>query len=138
MQSRDNLIHDYGTFIGGQWTPSESGRTFDSYDPFTAKVWAKIPHCDAVDVDRAVTAARAALETGPWGTMHPTQRGQLLRRLADLIARDADRLALAEVRDNGKLWAEMRGQCGYIPQWFHYFAGLADKIEGAVLPIDKP
>lgn len=138
MQQRDDRIHDYQVYIGGQWGGAASGETFDSQDPYTAKVWARIPRCGAADVDRAVTAARAALDSGPWATMHPTQRGLLLRRLADLIARDADRLALSEVRDNGKLWAEMRGQCGYLPQWFHYFGGLADKIEGAVLPIDKP
>lgn len=138
MLKRDDTIRDYKVFIGGQWLAASSGETFDSEDPFTARTWARIPRCDVNDVDRAVTAARAALETGPWASMHPTQRGQMLRKLGDLIARDADRLAFAEVRDNGKLWAEMRGQCGYIPQWFHYFGGLADKIEGAVLPIDKP
>ncbi len=138
MRQRDQEIRDYQVFIDGKWRAAASGATFESQDPFTAKTWARIPRCDAADVDRAVTAARAALETGPWATMHPTQRGALLRRLGDLIAREADHLAFTEVRDNGKLWAEMRGQCGYIPQWFYYFGGLADKIEGAVLPIDKP
>src|ERR1700760_440616 len=65
-------------------------------------------------------------------------RGALLRRLADLIAADADRLAAIETRDNGKLITEMRAQLRYIPQWFHYFGGLADKVEGRVIPIDKP
>lgn len=138
MRQRDDQIHEFQVFIDGQWTRSASGETFDSQDPFTAKTWARIPRCGSEDVDRAVKAARAALEAGPWATMHPTQRGHILRKFADLIARDADHLAFTEVRDNGKLWAEMRGQCGYIPQWFHYFGGLADKVEGAVLPIDKP
>jgi len=138
MQQRDDKIHDFRAYIGGEWWDAASGETFDSHDPYTAKVWARLPRCGAAEVDRAVTAARQALETGAWAAMHPTARGALLRRLGDLIARDADDLALAEVRDNGKLWAEMRGQCGYIPQWFHYFGGLADKVEGAVLPIDKP
>ena len=124
--------------INGEWRDAASGAVFDSDDPFTGATWARIPRCAADDVDAAVAAARVALDSGPWASMHPSQRGQCLRRLGDLIARDADGLALAEVRDNGKLWAEMRGQCGYIPQWFHYFGGLADKIEGAVLPIDKP
>jgi aldehyde dehydrogenase (NAD+) len=84
-----------------------------------------------------VSAARKALEQGAWADMHPSQRGQLLRKLGDLILRDADHLAATEVQDNGKLYAEMRGQVGYIPQWFYYFGGLADKIEGAVVPIDK-
>lgn len=138
MPTRDDQIHDYQVFIGGTWRDAVSRQVFESDDPFTGATWARIPRCGAPDVDAAVGAARAALDNGPWGSMHPTLRGHHLRRLGDLIARDADHLALIEVRDNGKLWAEMRGQCGYIPQWFYYFAGLADKIEGAVLPIDKP
>jgi (Z)-2-((N-methylformamido)methylene)-5-hydroxybutyrolactone dehydrogenase len=88
-------------------------------------------------VELAVCAAHRAFRTGPWSEMTPTTRGALLRKLADLIARDAARLAEIEVRDNGKLLAEMLGQLNYIPQYFYYFAGLADKIEGATLPIDK-
>jgi aldehyde dehydrogenase (NAD+) len=131
-------IRKYQCFIDGQWQASQSGEYFESTDPFLAKPWASIPKCDARDVDLAVAAARQALEHGEWSRMHPTQRGHLLRRLGDLITRDADRLAAIEVQDNGKLYAEMRGQVGYIPQWYHYFGGLADKIEGSVLPIDKP
>lgn len=116
---------------------SGSGETFDSVDPFLAKPWARIPKCDQHDVDAAVAAARKALEKGDWANMHPSQRGKLLHKLGDLILRDADHLAATEVQDNGKLYAEMRGQVGYIPQWYYYFGGLADKIEGAVVPIDK-
>lgn len=136
--SRAEPTKRYQCFIGGQWCESASGEYFESFDPFLAKSWALIPKCDHRDVDAAVAAARSALEKGEWATMHPSQRGQLLRRLGDLIARDADRLASVEVQDNGKLYAEMRGQVGYMPQWYHYFGGLADKIEGSVLPIDKP
>lgn len=130
-------IKDYQCFIGGVWRAADSGEYFESVDPFLAKPWARIPKCDHRDVDAAVSAARKALERGDWANMHPSQRGQLLRRLGDLIVRDADRLAAIEVQDNGKLYAEMRGQVGYIPQWYYYFGGLADKIEGAVIPIDK-
>jgi acyl-CoA reductase-like NAD-dependent aldehyde dehydrogenase len=111
---------------------------FESFDPFIGKPWAKIPRCDATDVDAAVAAASQAFRTGPWRTMNPSQRGRLLVRLADLIEAEADRLAEIEVRDNGKLIAEMSAQVKYLPQWFRYFGGLADKIEGGVLPIDKP
>lgn len=128
---------DYLCFIGGQWCGAESGAYFETVDPFLGKPWARIPKCDARDVDKAVAAARKAFDHGEWASMHPSQRGRLLHRLGDLIARDADHLAAIEVQDNGKLYAEMRGQTGYIPQWFYYFGGLADKIEGAVLPIDK-
>src|SRR5690606_19068984 len=91
----------------------------------------------AADVDLAVQAAHAAYSTGPWADMTATQRGALLHRLGDLIARDAHKLAETEVRDNGKLFAEMHGQLNYIPQWFYYYGGLADKIQGATLPMDK-
>lgn len=131
-------ITDFLCYIDGEWLPAQSGETFESFDPFTAKVWARMPKCDARDVDRAVEAARRAFDHGEWSRLNATQRGHLLRRLGDLIARDADHLALMEVRDNGKLYAEMRGQVGYIPQWFYYFAGMADKVEGGVQPIDKP
>jgi len=135
---RSTEIVTYECFVGGQWGPAAGGETFDSDDPYTGQVWAKIPRCGAADVDRAVAAANAALTRGEWADMHPTRRGQLLVRLADILDREADALARTEVRDNGKLYAEMRGQTGYIAQWYRYFGGLADKIEGAVLPIDKP
>ena len=92
----------------------------------------------AEDVDRAVQAAHAAFTTGDWPKLHPSQRGMLMRRLGDLVAENADALARTEVRDNGKLISEMAGQVNYLPQWYYYYGGLADKIEGAVIPIDKP
>jgi aldehyde dehydrogenase (NAD+) len=82
--------------------------------------------------------ARKAFRAPTWGGITATARGAMLRRLADLIAAEADRLAEVETRDNGKLITEMRTQLRYIPQWFHYFGGLADKVEGRVIPIDKP
>lgn len=136
--ARHQGIRQFRCFIDGEWVEALSGETFESVDPFTAKAWATIPKCDARDVDRAVEAARRAFDDGEWSKLTATQRGHLLRRLGDLIARDADHLAAVEVQDNGKLIAEMRGQVGYIPQWFYYFGGLADKIEGGVQPIDKP
>jgi len=134
---RLEAMQTYRCFIGGQWREAASGEYFDSVDPFLAKPWARIPRCDARDVDAAVKAAREAFD-GEWSRLHPSRRGELLRKLGDLITRDADRLGAIEVQDNGKLYAEMRKQVGYIPQWYHYFGGLADKVEGAVLPIDRP
>ena len=128
----------YQCYIGGEWVDPLSGDYFETDDPFTGKVWARIPRCNADDANRAVAAANQTLTKGAWAEMHPTQRGQLLNRLADLLARDADHLAAVEVQDNGKLYAEMRAQTGYIPQWYRYFGGLTDKIEGSVVPIDKP
>jgi aldehyde dehydrogenase (NAD+) len=91
----------------------------------------------AADVNRAVEAAHRAFTTGEWPALTASQRGALLQKLGDLIAREAENLAQCEVRDNGKLIAEMRGQLHYIPQWFYYFGGLSDKIQGAVIPLDK-
>jgi aldehyde dehydrogenase (NAD+) len=113
------------------------GATFESFDPFTGKPWALVPRCGSGEVDAAVSAASQAFK-GPWRSMTATARGKLLTRLADLIAANAERLAALETRDNGKLIAEMGAQVRYMPEWYRYFGGLADKIEGAVLPIDKP
>jgi (Z)-2-((N-methylformamido)methylene)-5-hydroxybutyrolactone dehydrogenase len=124
--------------IGGQWVEPASGVWFESMNPFTAAPWALIPRGGKDDVDRAVAAAKAAFYDGEWRKLTATARGALLSRLGALITAEADRLAEIETTDNGKLIAEMRGQLNYIPQWFHYFGGLADKIEGRVLPIDKP
>jgi acyl-CoA reductase-like NAD-dependent aldehyde dehydrogenase len=123
--------------IDGEWTEPASGEYFESFDPFTAKAWTLIPRGNADDVDRAVQAAHRAFTSGPWPKMHASQRGQLLRKLGDLIARDAEALAAIEVQDNGKLISEMAGQLKYTPQWYYYYGGLADKIEGAVIPTDK-
>jgi aldehyde dehydrogenase (NAD+) len=78
------------------------------------------------------------MREGPWTSITATDRGKLMMRLADLVAENAEQLAEIEVRDNGKLLAEMRGQLKYHPEWWRYFGGLADKIQGAVMPIDKP
>lgn len=123
--------------IGGARVPAASGEWFDSFNPYTGEAWAKAPRAGAEDVNRAVAAARSAFY-GDWRKLTATARGALLRRLGDLIAENAAPLAEIETTDNGKLIAEMRGQLNYIPQWFHYFGGLADKIEGRVIPIDKP
>lgn len=131
-------ITNYQMLIGGEWVGASSGETFESMNPYTGETWATFPRGTAEDADRAVQAARKAFETGDWPKMTATQRGHLLRRLGDLIAERAEDLALTEVRDNGKLLAEMGLQLKYVPQWYYYFGGLADKIEGAVTPIDKP
>jgi aldehyde dehydrogenase (NAD+) len=124
-------------YIDGREVAPQSQTWFETENPFTGEPWAEIARGDAADADAAVQAAHRAFTRGPWPQLTATQRGALLRRVADLIARDAQRLAEIEVRDNGKLLAEMLGQLTYIPQWFHYFGGLADKIEGRVIPLDK-
>ena len=123
--------------IGAQACEPRSGQWFDTQNPYTGETWARIPRGDASDVDAAVRAAHQALTGGPWAELTATRRGALMHRLADLIARDAVQLATTEVRDNGKLLAEMQAQLDYIPQWFRYYGGLADKVQGATLPLDK-
>jgi aldehyde dehydrogenase (NAD+) len=131
-------MQKYQMYINGAFTDPVSGQWFETDNPYTAKPWALIPRGGAEDVERAVTAASRAFSEGEWSKLKPSQRGHLMRRLGDLIARDAVRLAAVEVRDNGKLMVEMLGQLRYIPQWYYYYGGLADKIEGSVIPIDKP
>lgn len=123
--------------IGGRAAAAQSGDYFESFDPFTGKAWALVPRAGVADVDAAVQAATDALR-GEWRMMTASARGQILGRFADLVAEEAENLAILETRDNGKLINEMRMQCKYIPQWFRFFGGLADKIEGRVIPIDKP
>jgi acyl-CoA reductase-like NAD-dependent aldehyde dehydrogenase len=127
----------YDLFIGGQWTPGESG-TFPTVDPFRNEEWAQVAASSAGDVDRAVKAARIAFDEGPWRRMSGRERSVLMRRLANLIRRDAEKLATFETRDNGKLLKEMRGQVAALPEFYDYFAGWADKLNGDVIPTDKP
>ncbi|PPQ30481.1 aldehyde dehydrogenase [Rhodopila globiformis] len=131
-------MKSYGHFINGSYVDPVQGRWIDSRNPYTGEVWARIPQGCPGDVDRAVAAASQALNQGSWAKMTPSARGRLMVRLADIVAENAERLAEVEVRDNGKLMAEMLGQLRYHPEWWRYFGGLADKVEGAMVPIDKP
>ena len=124
--------------IDGQWVDAQCGKTFDSLDPALATAWACLPDADEADVELAVSAAQRAFESPAWRQLTATARGKLLRRLGDLIAENKEQLAQLESRDNGKLIRETRGQVGYLPEFFHYTAGLADKLEGGTLPLDKP
>jgi len=124
-------------YINGEWVEPASGEYFDTENPYTGEVWAKVARGNAYDADRAAKSAKAAFE-GEWGEMRPTQRGKLLVRLAEIVERESVRLGEMEVRDNGKLMAEMGAQTKYLAEWYRYFGGLADKVEGAVLPCDKP
>jgi acyl-CoA reductase-like NAD-dependent aldehyde dehydrogenase len=133
----DRTLREFPMYVDGRAVGARSERTHDSINPYDGRPWARVPDADEADVDDAVAAARAAL-SGPWGAMTATQRGKLLRRLGDLIARDAEQLGELETRDNGKLLREMAGQAAYLPEWYHYYAGLADKVQGAVIPTDKP
>ncbi|MGV2129138.1 aldehyde dehydrogenase [Agrobacterium vitis] len=123
-------------YIDGAFSDGEA--RFESLDPATGEVWADMPEAREADVNRAVEAAHAALYDGPWAKMTATQRGKLIYRLADLIAANAQRLAELETRDTGKIIRETSSQIAYVADYYRYYAGLADKIEGSTLPIDKP
>jgi aldehyde dehydrogenase (NAD+) len=124
--------------IGGAPVEPAAGQWFESFNPYTGQPWALVPRADVEDVNRAVVAARQAFKSPAWRGLTATARGKLLHALADQIAARADELAAIETTDNGKLILEMRAQLRYLPEWFRYYAGLADKIEGRVIPIDRP
>lgn len=128
----------FDAHIAGRGHAPAGGVYFETFNPYTSQPWAEVARCAAADVDLAVDAAHRAFLEGPWPRMNASARGALLCRMADVLAAHAEELAAMEVRDNGKLISEMAVQCAYLPQWYRYFGGLADKIEGAVIPIDKP
>lgn len=131
-------IQSYQMLIDGQWVDAEGDRRFDSINPSNGSIWASIPDASEADVNRAVEAAQRAFAEGPWSNTTATARGKALRRLGDLLAEKSDALGKTETIDTGKLFKETRWQAAYIAEYFHYYAGLADKVHGETLPIDKP
>lgn len=131
-------MKSYDTYIAGRWRAAKGGRQITSINPYTGATWASVPHCCADDVDEAVNAAHTAYRNGPWRSMGAAGRARIMQHLATLIERDAEELARVETTDNGKLLAETRAQIAYSAQWWRYYAGLADKIEGTVPALDKP
>ncbi|MBY3184868.1 aldehyde dehydrogenase [Rhizobium laguerreae] len=123
-------------YIDGEFSDGEA--SYPSIDPASGAVWAEMPEAREGDVDRAVNAADRALYDGPWPKLTATQRGKLLYKLADLVAANAQVLAELETRDTGKIIRETSAQIAYVAEYYRYYAGIADKIEGAYLPIDKP
>lgn len=128
----------YQLFIDGDWADGSDGQLMTSENPANGETWASFACASADDVERAVSAARRALTDPAWCDLSATARGKLLYRLAELVEDNAEMLGRAETTDSGKLAAETVAQTGYVADYYRYFAGLADKIEGAVLPIDKP
>ncbi|RBY78874.1 carnitine dehydratase [Geodermatophilus sp. TF02-6] len=127
-------LERYEHHIGGEWVPPASGEYFASTNPATGAPLYEAARGEAADVSRAVRAAREALADPRWRDLSQTRRGHLLRRLGDLIGEHADELARMETADNGKLLREMRGQLATLPEYYYFYAGLADKITGDVIP----
>ncbi|MDZ4311559.1 MAG: aldehyde dehydrogenase [Cypionkella sp.] len=123
-------------YIGGVF--EDGAVSFESLDPATGQPWAVMPEASAQDVGRAVDAAWDAFCSPAWAGLTASARGKLLYRLADLVQAAAPRLAALETRDTGKIIRETSAQIAYVAEYYRYYAGLADKIEGAHLPIDKP
>lgn len=127
----------FNLYINGAWEQPSSGEYFDSYNPATGKVWSQVARGNANDVNKAIEAAETAFRESEWTEKNYTERGHLLRKLGDLLLENVDKLAELETQDNGKVIREMKGQLSYMPQFLYYYAGLADKIQGETLPIDK-
>ena len=133
-----STLQRYQMFIDGKWVDAADGRTFTSLNPSTGEDWSEIPEATAADVDRAVNAAHRAFTEGEWAAALPTARGRYLRRLGDLLAQQSEDLGRIETIDTGKMLKETRWQAKYIAEFFHFYAGAADKVMGSTLPIDKP
>ncbi len=131
-------VKNYQMLIDGDWVDAADGGTFDSVNPANGKVWSRVPEATEDDINRAVTAAHTAFVGGPWARMTPTERGKCLRKLGDLLADHSEELGRTESIDTGKMLKETRWQAKYIAEFFHFFAGCADKVSGETLPIDKP
>ena len=124
-------------YINGMWVNSESKKSFKTLNPETNEPWALVPEASAKDVDKAVKAAQKAFE-GEWPKLFPRERGNFLRKIGNQLRENAELLGKIETTDTGKLFKETNKQANYIAEYYDYYAGLADKIEGTVLPIDKP
>ena len=130
-------LKKYKMFINGEWVNSDTKKTFETLNPENNKPWAVVPEASASDVDRAVKAAQNAFE-GEWPKLLPKERARYLRMIGDKLRDNAEHLGKIETIDTGKLYRETYKQANYIAEYYDYYAGLADKVEGTVLPIDKP
>jgi len=130
-------LKEYKMFIDGEWLESESKKKFETLNPENNEPWAAVPEASTKDVDKAVKAAQKAFE-GKWPKLFPKERAKYLKAIADQLRENAELLGKIETIDTGKLFKETKNQANYIAEYYDYYAGLADKIEGTVLPIDKP
>lgn len=134
----NNQVKKYHHYINGEWCNASDGEVVKTLNPATETIWAEVPAASEEDVDRAVVAAKRALVQGEWAAMPASARGKMINKLAGLIGQNAARLGMTETIDSGKLLKETRSQTAYVADYYQYFAGLADKLEGATIPIDKP
>ena len=130
------MVQEFKMYINGDWVNSSSNNKIDTLNPENNEVWATVPEANEEDVNIAVQAAQNAFDDS-WSTLHPRERGKYLRLIAEQLRQNASHLGKIETIDTGKLLKETETQANYIAEYYDYFAGLADKIEGTVVPIDK-
>ena len=130
-------LKEYKMFIDGEWVDSESTKKFETLNPENNEPWAVVQEASAKDVDKAVKAAQKAFE-GKWPKLFPKERAKYLKAIGDQLRENAEHLGKIETIDTGKLFKETKTQANYIAEYYDYYASLADKVEGTVLPIDKP
>jgi acyl-CoA reductase-like NAD-dependent aldehyde dehydrogenase len=130
-------IQNFKMYINGEWVDSSSGKKIQTLNPENNEVWATVPEANEKDVDKAVQSAQNAFENS-WSILHPRDRAKYLRLIADQLRENAEHLGKVETIDTGKIYRETKTQANYIAEYYDYFAGLADKVEGTVVPIDKP
>ncbi len=130
-------LKSYQMFINGDWVDAENKKTFETLNPENNKPWAIVPEAGAKDVDKAVKAAQKAFD-GEWPRLMPRERAKFLRAIGKQLRNNAELLGEIETIDTGKIFRETKKQAIYIAEYYDYYAGLADKVEGTVLPIDKP
>jgi len=127
----------YKMFIDGDWVESKGKKTFKTLNPENNEPWAEVPEANKNDVDIAVKAAQKAF-VGIWSKLFPRDRAKYLKEIANQLRENSEHLGKIETIDTGKLFKETKTQANYIAEYYDYYAGLADKVEGTVLPIDKP
>ena len=130
-------IQNFKMLVDGEWVESSSGKKIETLNPELNEVWATVPEANGEDVDKAVKAAQHAFENS-WSNLHPRERAKFLRNIGNQLRENAEHLGKIETIDTGKLFKEIKTQATYIAEYYDYFAGLADKVEGTVVPIDKP
>jgi betaine-aldehyde dehydrogenase len=128
-------VRTYQMYVNGDWVDSKSNKIFPVYDPASEEVIAQVPEANADDVNRAVAAARAAFDDGPWASTTAQERGRVLFRLADKIRQNAAMLAELESRNTGKPIVEAEFDIADVATCFEYYGGLATKILGYVNPV---
>jgi len=130
-------IQNFKMYINGEWVDSSSGKKIETLNPENNEVWATVPEANENDVDKAVRSAQKAFENN-WSKLHPRERAKYLRLIGEQLRANAEHLGKIETIDTGKLFRETKTQANYIAEYYDYFAGLADKVEGTVVPVDKP